>query len=215
MNKIKELCLAHGIEQKQLAISIGVSQPTVSDWFNQKKNPRGERLDKLSEYLGVTKAEILGYTATSSTPVSQESHLPYRFKEARLQSGKTLAETATHLSLSNAAYAGIENGDHPPDAQTLVRIADFFSVSTDYLLGRTSVPSMYVNEPLKLNDSTVELLSTKEPLSPELREQAQTAILDAVSQNAFAALLNSADLKQLVRDIASEVFQEQYPDASN
>lgn len=72
MNRIKELCIMRGIEQKELAISVGVSQPTVSDWFNQKKNPKGERLDKLAEILGVSKAEILGY----STPIAPPQDPP-------------------------------------------------------------------------------------------------------------------------------------------
>lgn len=72
MNRIKELCIMRGIEQKELAISVGVSQPTVSDWFNQKKNPKGERLDKLAEILGVSKAEILGY----STPITPPQDPP-------------------------------------------------------------------------------------------------------------------------------------------
>ena len=61
MNRIKELCMRRGINQKQVALKIGVSQPTVSDWFNQKKNPRGERLEKLCSLLDVTEAAILGY----------------------------------------------------------------------------------------------------------------------------------------------------------
>lgn len=61
MNKVKELCIQKNIEQKELALLVGVSQPTVSDWFNNKKNPRGERLEKLSEVLGVPRSVILGY----------------------------------------------------------------------------------------------------------------------------------------------------------
>lgn len=61
MNRIKEICQSRGIDQKTLALDVGVSQPTVSDWWNQKKSPRGERLEKLSEILGMSKAEILGF----------------------------------------------------------------------------------------------------------------------------------------------------------
>ena len=61
MNRVKELCIQKGIEQKELAILVGVSQPTVSDWFNNKKNPRGERLEKLSSVLDAPREVILGY----------------------------------------------------------------------------------------------------------------------------------------------------------
>lgn len=50
-----------GITQKQVAIHLGVSQPSVSDWFNNKSNPSGERLDKLADLLGVSRSIILGY----------------------------------------------------------------------------------------------------------------------------------------------------------
>lgn len=61
MNNVKRLCIRKGIEQKELAILVGVSQPTVSDWCNHKKNPSGKRLDKLSEIFGVSRSVILGY----------------------------------------------------------------------------------------------------------------------------------------------------------
>ena len=72
MNKVKELCIQKNIEQKELALLVGVSQPTVSDWFNNKKNPRGERLDKLSEVLGVPRSVILGYE--SEQPIQEPAH---------------------------------------------------------------------------------------------------------------------------------------------
>ena len=65
MNRIKELCVRKGIEQKELAIIVGVSQPTVSDWFNNKKNPKGKNLAKLSEILDIPRAVIMGYEDVS------------------------------------------------------------------------------------------------------------------------------------------------------
>ena len=61
MNIVKELCIRQGIVQKELASLVGVSQPTVSDWFNNKSDPSGKRLEKLSEIFGVSRATILGY----------------------------------------------------------------------------------------------------------------------------------------------------------
>lgn len=61
MNIIKELCIRQGLTQKEIAIMVGVSQPTVSDWFNNKNDPSGPRLEKLSQILGVSRAAILGY----------------------------------------------------------------------------------------------------------------------------------------------------------
>ena len=60
MNIVKELRKKKGIQQKELAIEIGVTQPTVSDWESGKKDPSGERLQKLAAYFGVDELVILG-----------------------------------------------------------------------------------------------------------------------------------------------------------
>lgn len=60
MNIVKELRKKKGIQQKELAISIGVSRPTVSEWESNKKDPSGERLKKLAEFFDVDELVILG-----------------------------------------------------------------------------------------------------------------------------------------------------------
>ena len=60
MNIIRELRKKAGIQQKELALEIGVSIPTVSEWENGKKDPSGDRLKRLSEYFGVDELVILG-----------------------------------------------------------------------------------------------------------------------------------------------------------
>ena len=39
-------------------------------------------------------------------------------------------------------YQRYENGEREPSASTLVALSDFFNVSTDYLLGRTDIPTI-------------------------------------------------------------------------
>lgn len=60
MNIVKELIKKAGITQKELAISIGVSRPTVSEWTSNKKDPSGKYLKKLAEYFDVDELVILG-----------------------------------------------------------------------------------------------------------------------------------------------------------
>lgn len=61
MNRVRELRIRAGMQQKELAILAGVSHPTVSDWETGKKNPSGERLKKLTSIFKVDAATILGY----------------------------------------------------------------------------------------------------------------------------------------------------------
>ena len=59
MNQVKELRLRSGMQQKEVAVAIGVSRPTVSEWEHQKKDPSGERLKKLSGLFNVSPAVVL------------------------------------------------------------------------------------------------------------------------------------------------------------
>lgn len=60
MNIIRELRKKKGVQQKELSIAIGVSQPTVSDWEKNKKDPSGENLKKLADFFGVDELIVMG-----------------------------------------------------------------------------------------------------------------------------------------------------------
>lgn len=46
-------------------------------------------------------------------------------------------EVATYLNVSVATVSNYENNVHSPDYAMLCRLADYYDVTTDYLLGRT------------------------------------------------------------------------------
>lgn len=62
-------------------------------------------------------------------------------RELRNQRNLTQREVAEQLGVTQQTYAYYELGQRKPEQQTLIRLADFFEVSADYLLGRTENPS--------------------------------------------------------------------------
>lgn len=56
--------------------------------------------------------------------------------ELRQDRGLTQKELGKILSVSTGTISNYENGVHYPDLEKLVQLADYFQVSTDYLLGR-------------------------------------------------------------------------------
>jgi transcriptional regulator with XRE-family HTH domain len=76
------------------------------------------------------------------------------FKRLRNSCGLTQAEMAEKIGISRSTIGMYETGAREPDFETLEKIADFFKVDIDYLLGRTdkttilpeTVGQYYLNE---------------------------------------------------------------------
>lgn len=60
MTRVRELREAKGIQQKELAIDLGVTQPTISDWESGRKVPSAKSAQKLADYFGVSIDYLLG-----------------------------------------------------------------------------------------------------------------------------------------------------------
>lgn len=59
-----------------------------------------------------------------------------RLKELRQKAGKTQSEVAAFLGVSSVALSYYESGKRDIDNESLCRLADYYSVTTDELLGR-------------------------------------------------------------------------------
>lgn len=59
-----------------------------------------------------------------------------RIKELRMEMGLTQAKLALKIGVSQKAVDYWERGINEPKASYIEKLADFFDVSADYLLGR-------------------------------------------------------------------------------
>ena len=65
-----------------------------------------------------------------------------RLRELRKAKGVTQAKAAEGIGVVASGYQFYEAGTKSPGLVTLYRIADYFNVPADYLLGRTDVPQI-------------------------------------------------------------------------
>ena len=81
--------------------------------------------------------------------------------ELRKERGILQKEVASYLKVTVATISNYEKGVHTPAFATLVKLADFFDVSTDYLLQRTDYKASInsLNEPLFVNYTVSDLLN--------------------------------------------------------
>lgn len=109
-------------------------------------------------------------------------------KELRNERNVTQKELAGLVGLSATGYAGYEQGHREPDLKTLVALARFFDVSTDYLLGlkdetSCAVDAMSFNQ---LLPEEIELIKTYRILTPGKKARV-AAYADILSEKIDAA----------------------------
>lgn len=78
----------------------------------------------------------------------------HRLKKLRMQKKMTQQELGNLLNVTKVSISGYENETRSPDQDSLVKIAQFFNVSTDYLLGNTQDPTDY-----PLDDRSFEVMA--------------------------------------------------------
>ena len=66
-----------------------------------------------------------------------------RIRDLRDYHDKTQQEIADILNMHRSVYRRYESGEREAPAWVVVKLADYYGVSTDYLLGRTDNPAPY------------------------------------------------------------------------
>ncbi len=66
-----------------------------------------------------------------------------RLKELRTQKGISQLKLAMDLNMNQNSISRYETHEREADYETLVKFADYFDVSVDYLLERTDNPTRY------------------------------------------------------------------------
>ena len=67
----------------------------------------------------------------------KRNKLPERLLQLRKEANLTQKEMAEKLNMNSVTYLHYEKGQREPSLDTLLDFADFFSVSVDFLIGKT------------------------------------------------------------------------------
>lgn len=107
-----------------------------------------------------------------------------RLKALRTDKGLSQKEMAEYLGISQPAYANYERQAREADYETLKKLADYFNVTTDYLLGRedkTTLTTKDKKEITEILESTRQQLLSQDGLmfdgEPASEEDVQKIIM--------------------------------------
>jgi transcriptional regulator with XRE-family HTH domain len=85
-----------------------------------------------------------------------------RLSQLRKSHKMSQYDLADKLRFSRGQIANYEQGQRQPDYETLQKLADFFEVSTDYLLGRIDDPSPTRTEEDELDQQIRQMMNDPE-----------------------------------------------------
>lgn len=108
-----------------------------------------------------------------------------RVKELRLQKKLTIRDLAREISIDHTAISKWENAINTAPQDMVLKLAEYFNVSTDYLLGRTDDPRPFPVEDTrsideKWNDPKNEFLYAMYGEVQDLTDEQKEEILNFV-----------------------------------
>lgn len=107
-----------------------------------------------------------------------------RLKQLREENQLTQRNIATILNVSDRTVSYYENNQRTPDPNTLIKLAKFFNVSIDYLLGQTDYRQGYqnqVNDMEKIINNIILDLKNSADLSLDSKPASKAAVEEMIS----------------------------------
>lgn len=100
-------------------------------------------------------------------------------KQIRESKGLTKRELCEKTGISERAYLTYEYGEREPKISVIEKLADFYGVTVDYLLGRDTVlnPFVEILSRISENSKTMDVIE----MYGQLPENVQQAIIDFMS----------------------------------
>lgn len=68
-----------------------------------------------------------------------------RIRELRLDAQKSMRQVASELKMPYTTYVNYEKGLREPNSEVLIKIANYYHVTIDYLLGHVNDPFFYLD----------------------------------------------------------------------
>lgn len=167
--KLKERRKQLKLTMLEVAKKANVSEATVSRWESGDiANMKRDKIVLLAKALQVSpsfimeweeeEAENIGIpydaSGTIKIPVYGNVSAGIRIRELRKEKNITMKQLGAIIGVSESAVSQYETGKRQTDNDTLIKIADYFGCSTDYLLGREdkypnpSITNDYVTFPI-------------------------------------------------------------------
>ncbi len=143
VSNIKLLRKEFNVSQSQLAKETGLANSEISYWENGERTPNARVIIILSRYFQVTTDYLLKVNEDNTSVYRSDDYcadmtlLNKRLKDLRIKNKLSQSELAKNVNISQPAINYWELGKRTPNANAIITLANYFGVTTDYLLGES------------------------------------------------------------------------------
>lgn len=133
-DNIKKLATTHKISIRKLEEFLGFGNGTMNRW--DTNYPTVEKIILVSKFFDVPMDKLVSATVVEKNPkIKKEKTVKDIIQDLALSKGLTFAELERKVGISNGSIGKWDK--QSPSLPALIKIADFFGVSIDFLVGRT------------------------------------------------------------------------------
>lgn len=126
MNRLKELRIKHGLNQKEVADALDTTQQAISLYESGKREPKLKTWQKLADYFNVSTSYLMGLNINS---------FGNRIKELRIKHGLSQDDLAEKIGVKANTICQYEKGKRHPNDKIWQKLADCFNVSITSVRG--------------------------------------------------------------------------------
>ena len=135
------------ISANKLAIECELSNSAITEWKKGKSNPSTKALEKIAAFFNLPLSYFYSEHTNAEIPILPDAmdngeimttveKIQKLLDERKISAYKLSLE----IGLNKTFLTDWKSGKAKPSADALTKIADYFNVSVDYLLGRAEIP---------------------------------------------------------------------------
>lgn len=159
--RLKELREQLGLQQKQVACELKISQRTYSNYELGKTEPDITTLVRLANYFNVS----MDYLCCRDIPVKKYGNISTKIENLRKGKNLSQEQTAKIAEMSQSNYSKFERGILDISLPAALKLANYFGVTLDYLVNSNTgniIELDKLQEDIKLNFMLIQKLSLKQ-----------------------------------------------------
>ncbi len=148
-DRLKSLRKEKGLKQNELAKKLNASRVTITRYENGTRQPDIGTVEKIAEILNVQPSLLFEVSNVHHEGLEEHQYLNERegniiefkdrLKSLRKEKNMTLQDICNSINVGKGNLSSYENGHYKPSMEVIIKIANLFSVSTDYLLGVSDI----------------------------------------------------------------------------